>query len=121
MTKQVFCNKYFFRKIFLVIIIFLFSLMSLFYCKQSDKHAYEEVLSTLSLQKAKQFFENYPESPYIDQLITRIMALCAKEDTKQCCSMVIEVIPLKHGRREEFKKLCEKQSMKKRSVKDTEI
>jgi hypothetical protein len=94
-------------------------LLLIIYCscgKPSDCQAYEETLTSLSADKAQHFFKTYPESPYVDQLVSDLFDLCANEKDDQCCSMVLNVIPEKHNRYNEFKTLCNKNNKKQNLI-----
>jgi hypothetical protein len=85
-----------------ILLIFIFS------CGKSEKQVYEEVLSTLSMYKAKSFFEIYPESQYAEQLATVIIDSCKKDKDGRCCEMALKFVPQKLKQYEDLKTLCEK-------------
>lgn len=76
--------------------------------KPSDHMVYEEVVATMSMERAKQFFENYPQSPYRDRLADQIVAWCEKEDTRDCYGLILEVLPKDHARYQEVAAYYEK-------------
>ncbi len=87
-------------------------LLNIFCGKPTDKQAYEQVLSTLSIESAKNFFKNYPESPYANQLAMDLIDACAR-DNNDCCNMVLKAIPENNKRYMEYKDLCKKRAIKK--------
>ncbi len=70
--------------------------------KPSDQKAYEEVLGTMSMEKARIFFDKYPKSQYRDKLINEIVAWCKKEDTESSYKIAIEALPKDHPRYKEL-------------------
>lgn len=70
--------------------------------KPPDQKAYEEVITTMSLSKAKDFFSKYPQSKYADKLVKDITGWCDQEGTKGCYEMVLETIPKDHPKRSEL-------------------
>jgi hypothetical protein len=61
--------------------------------KPSDKKAYEEVVATMSINKAKLFFADYPQSPYREKLVDNLIEWCRMEKTKECYQMILECLP----------------------------
>jgi hypothetical protein len=78
--------------------IFIFiGLLFIFNCgKPADQKAYEEILATMSMEKAKGFFDNYPESQYRDKLISEIIGWCQNENTDECYKIAIDTLPKDH-------------------------
>jgi hypothetical protein len=66
------------------------------FCISSDKNSFEDVLSTLSLDKARRFFINHPNSPYKDEIVKELIKWCDQENTKECYEMILSVIPENH-------------------------
>lgn len=69
--------------------------------KTDDRKAYEDVVSTLSTTKAKEFFIKYPDSKYRDILANDLLLLCQHENTRECYQLVIEALPKNHKRYKE--------------------
>lgn len=69
--------------------------------KPSDQEAYEEVVATMSMERAKRFFERYPQSQYRSRLGDEIVAWCKREDTTECYRLIIEAFPKDHARYQE--------------------
>ena len=84
--------------IVLLVSLFLFSTCT----KRPDQKAYEEVLATMSMNKAKRFFDTYPQSQYRDRLVDDIIAWCKAEDTESCYKAILEVLPKDHSRYKEL-------------------
>lgn len=61
--------------------------------KPSDQKAYEDVVATLSMEKAKMFFDSYPQSQYRERLGREILELCKRENTEECYQLVIKTLP----------------------------
>lgn len=76
--------------------------------KPSDKKAYEEIVATMSIEKAKRFFRNYPESKYRDRLANEIVGWCKQEETEECYKMILETLPKDHPRFKEVADYYEK-------------
>jgi len=69
--------------------------------RNSDKNAYDEVIATMSMEKAKRFFEKYPQSQYRDRLVSDLINLCKTEETAECYKLIIGAIPKDHPRYKE--------------------
>lgn len=86
-----------FIALILLTVIFLF----IFYCsivnKSSDQKAYNEVIATMSMEKANQFFRDYPDSRLKDILVDQIVEWCKQEKTEECYRMILEAIPKDHA------------------------
>lgn len=80
-----------------VCILMLVSILSFPGCDKSpDQKAYEEVVATMSMEKAKRFFDNYPRSQSRDRLIEDIREWCRREETKECYQLIIQTLPRDH-------------------------
>ena len=113
--KPVFFKQFFLNKHLFIISCLALIVISSINCncgKPSDKQAYEEVLGTFSAEKAKQFFQKYPESPYVNQLVDDFFLICQSDNTGQCCRMILPEIPEKQSRFIEFKMMCDKKKIK---------
>ena len=103
-------------KIIVSIAIFIIVLAALFFIlrdgKPSDQQAYEEVVATMSMEKAKRFFDEYPHSEFRDKLIGEIIGWCKKEETEECYRMILDAIPKDHVRYREVSSYYEKQYRK---------
>ena len=69
--------------------------------KPSDEKAYKEIVATMSMEKAKRFFENYPHSQYRNKLVDEIIGWCKHEGTEECYKMILDILPKDHPRYEE--------------------
>lgn len=69
--------------------------------KPPDQKAYEEVISSMSLAKAKDFFNGYPRSAFRERLINDLIDWCKTEKTAQCYSMILEALPEDHPKSKE--------------------
>lgn len=69
--------------------------------KPSDEKVYKEIVTTMSMEKAKRFFDNYPESQYRDRLVNEIIGWCKHEDTEECYKMILDALPKDHTRYKE--------------------
>jgi len=96
------------RLLLALILVLLSILLILSYGKPADQKAYEEIVATKSMEKAKTFFNNYPQTRYKDKLVNEIIEWCKQEGTESCYRMAIEVLPRDHPRHEELIKYYEK-------------
>jgi hypothetical protein len=70
------------------------SILSFVGCgKSPDQKAYEDIVATMSTEKAKTFFDSYPQSPYREQLAREILGWCKSENTKECYELIIQTLP----------------------------
>ena len=61
--------------------------------KPSDQKAYEEIVATMAMEKAKRFFDTYPQSPYRNRLVEEIVEWCQREDTEECYRVILQALP----------------------------
>lgn len=63
----------------------------------ADQRAYEQVIATMSMQKAAEFFKRFPRSGNRDSLVEEIVG-CREDDTPECYRLVMATIPKEHAR-----------------------
>jgi len=91
------------RSTLISILVFFVGTLSMSSCgKPADQKAYEEVVGTMSMEKAKAFFDNYSHSAYRDKLVNDIIEWCKEEKTEGCYRLAIEVLPKDHPRYKEI-------------------
>ena len=78
--------------------IIIFSVIN----KQSDIVAYNDVVATMSMYKAKQFFDDYPNSPYIHILVDELIKWCKQEKTEETYKLILATMPKNHKRYNEL-------------------
>lgn len=87
--------------IILFTVIFLLIYILVFY-KPSDQKAYNEVIATMSMEKAKHFFYDYPDSRFKDILVNQIVEWCQQEKNEECYKIILETIPKDHVKYKEL-------------------
>lgn len=90
-----------------VIITIAFSLI-LGCSKPSDQKAYEEVLATMSMDKAKIFFEKYPKSKYRDKLADFMINWANKEGNEESHKLILYALPRDHPKYNLLLEYCKK-------------
>jgi hypothetical protein len=62
--------------------------------KSDEQKAYEETVSSLSLQKFTSFFQKYPHSKYGELMVSEFSVACdVNPDSRGCYEMILKAIP----------------------------
>lgn len=101
------------RKLMSIHLLVLISMFFLSCGKPSDQKAYEEVVATMSMKKAKQFFTDYPQSQYRERLVNEIIEWCRYEETEEGYRLAMKALPKDHPRFREFAAYYEKHFVSK--------
>jgi len=101
------------RRLMAIHLLVLISMFFLSCGKPSDQKTYEEVVATMSMEKAKKFFTDYPQSQYRERLVNEIMEWCRYEETEEGYRLAIDALPEDHPRFKEFVAYYEKHFLSK--------
>ena len=86
-------------RLLLAFILLPFSVFLISSCgKPADQKAYQEFVATMSMEKAKKFFDTYQQSGYRDKVVNDIIEWCNQEGTEDCYKLAMDVIPKNHPR-----------------------
>jgi hypothetical protein len=88
--------------IFFMLIIFFVVLFFFIFNHFSDYKAYQAVIATMSMEKAKRFFHEHSNSHYKDMLVNEIIEWCNQEKTEECYRIILDAIPRDHPRFEQL-------------------
>jgi hypothetical protein len=89
---------------FSILIIFFAALIYFTVNHPSDYKAYQQVIATMSMEKARRFFQEHPNSRYKDILVNEIIEWCNQEKTEECYRIILDTVPKDHPR---FKQLSD--------------
>ncbi len=82
--------------------------------KAADQKMYEEIMATMSAEKAKKFFQEFPQSRYRERLVQEMIGWCRQEKSKECYELILDALPKDHSQYGEIRSYYQEHFKKKR-------